>query len=205
MANLVAPRGFVPSRYLDGSCWNGSLNMYYVPAADTNQYNPGDTVKSAAGGDANGIPQVAKITNGTDTARGVVIGILVANPNNPSLVGINLDLTVQNTPGSGKTHDYYLLVCDDPNVLFELQDDGLNAGTTVATACNKNATYTVTNPTSPRQNSATVLNSGSIATTATLSLKLVGLVQKPNNAYGANATWLVKLNQHEFQGNTAGV
>lgn len=204
MANLIGPRGFVPSRYRDGSAWDGQVNMYYIPAADTNQYNPGDAVKSAAGGDANGIPQVVKITNGTDTARGVIFGCLVANPNLPSLVGTNLDLTVQNIPAT-KTKDYYVLVCDDPNVLYELQDDGLNPGTTVAAACNKNATYTVTNPTAPQQNSATVLNSGSIATTATLSLKLMGLVQKPNNAYGANATWIVMFNEHEFQGGTAGV
>lgn len=204
MANLVAPRGFVPSRYLDGSAWNGAVNMYWVPSTDNNQYNPGDAVKSAAGGDANGIPQIVKAA-GTDTVRGVIIGILVANPNNPSLVGINLDLTVQNTPSTGKTHDYYMLICDDPTVIYAIQDDGLNAGTTVATACNKNASFTVTNPTSPRQNSAEVILSSSIATTQALNLRIMGLLQVPNNAYGANATWLVRWNQHELMGNTAGV
>lgn len=202
MANFSAPRGFVPSRYRDGNTWDGAVNMYYIPAGDTNQYNPGDTVKSAAGGDANGIPQVVKITNGTDVARGVIIGCLVAAPNVPSLVGVNLDLTVQNIPGA-KTHDYYILVADDPALLFELQDDGLTALT--STSCNKNASYTVTNPTSPQQNSASVLLTSSVATTAGLALKMMGLVQKPNNAYGVNATWIVMLNQHEFQGNTAGV
>lgn len=204
MANLVAPRGFVPSRYLDGSAWNGAVNMYWVPSTDNNQYNPGDAVKSAAGGDANGIPQIVKAA-GTDTVRGVIVGILVANPNNPSLVGINLDLTVQNTPSTGKTHDYYMLICDDPTVIFAIQDDGLNAGTTIATACNKNASFTVANPTSPRQNSAEVILSSSIAVTQALNLKLMGLLQVPNNAYGANATWLVRWNQHELMGNTAGV
>jgi hypothetical protein len=202
MANQVIPRGFVPSRYLNGAAWNGGGNMYYIPAADTNQYNPGDAVKSAAGGDANGIPQVAKITNGTDTMRGVVIGCLLAIPNNPSLVGTNLDLTVQNIPAT-KTRDYYVLVCDDPQVLFELQDDGLAALT--AAACNKNASYTVTNPTAPQQNSATVLSTASVATTQGLPLKIVGLVQKPNNSLAASAVWLVKPNQHELMGNTAGV
>ena len=204
MANFVQPRGFVPSRYRDGSAWNGQMNMYYIPAADGNIYSPGDVVKSAAGGDANGIPQVVKITNGTDTARGVIFGVVTATPNLPSVQGVNLDLTIQNIPAS-KSRDYYVLVCDDPNLLYELQDDGLTPGTTIATACNKNASYTVTNPTAPQQNSATVLNSASIATTAGLSLKIMGLVQKANNAYGANATWLVMFNQHEFQGNTAGV
>lgn len=202
MANQIGPRGFVPSRYRDGSAWTGGANMYYIPASDANQFNPGDVVKSAAGGDANGIPAVTKITNGTDTARGVIIGCLLANPNQPSIQGTNLDLTLQNIPAT-KTKDYYVLVVDDPAVLFELQDDGLNALT--ATSCNKNATYTVTNPTAPQQNSATVLNTGSVATTATLSLKIMGLVQKANNAYGVNANWLVMLNEHEFQGGTAGV
>lgn len=202
MSNLVGPRGFVPSRYLNGAPWSGAANMYYIPSSDTNQYNVGDAVKSAAGGDTNGIPQVAKITNGTDTARGIVIGCLAAIPNNPSLVGTNLDLTIQNIPAT-KTKAYYVLVVDDPHVLFEIQDDGLSALT--AAACNKNASYTVTNPTAPQQNSATVLTTASVAVTQGLSLKIIGLVQKPNNSIGAYANWLVMLNQHELMGNTAGV
>ena len=202
MANQIGSRGFVPSRYRDGTAWSGGGNMYHIPAADTNQYNVGDVVKSSANGDANGIPDVVKITNGTDTARGVIVGCLAANPNTVSFLGSNLDLTVQNIPAT-KTKDYYVLVVDDPAVLYELQDDGLAALT--ATACNKNATYTVTNPTSPQQNSATTLTTASVATTSTLSLKIMGLVQRPGNGYGVNANWLVMLNQHEFQGATAGV
>ena len=202
MANLVRPRGFVPSRYLSGAAWNGAANLYHIPAADTNQYNPGDAVKSSANGDASGIPDVVKITNGTDIVRGVVVGCLRQTPMNPSLVGINLDLTVQNIPAT-KLQDYWVLIVDDLDVLFELQDDGLTALT--ATACNKNASFTVTNPTSPQQNSATVLSTASVAVTQGLNLKIVGLKQSPDNAYGVNAVWMVKFNQHEFQGNTAGV
>jgi hypothetical protein len=187
---------------LGGSAWNGALNVYVVQAAEPNQINPGDAVKSSANADASGIPAVTKITNGTDTARGVVVGVLASTPGNPSLAGTTLDLTLQNIPAT-KSRDYYVLVCDDPNVLFELQDDGLTALT--ATSANKNASYTVTNPTSPQQNSATVLNTSSVATTSTLSLKLVGLVQRADNAFGVNAKWLVKFNQHELMGNTAGV
>lgn len=202
MANAVGPRGFVPSRYMDGSAWNGATNMYVVLSTEANQINVGDVVKSAANGDANGIPAVTKITNGTDTGRGVVVGCLAANPNDPSLVGTMLDLTLQNIPAT-KAKNYYVLVVDDPNVLFEIQDDGLAALT--ATSCNKNASYTVTNPTAPAQNSASVLSTASVNTTNTLPLKLVGLAQKPNNAYGANANWLVRFNVHELYGSTSGV
>lgn len=196
MANVVQPRGFVPSRYMNGAPWTGAVNMYCIPSTDGSIFSPGDAVKTAAGGDANGIPYVQKAA-GTDTLRGVVVGCLLVNPNNPSLVGTVLDNTIQNIPAT-KTKDYYVLVVDDPSVLFEIQDDGLNAATTVATACNKNATFTVANPTSPQQNSASVIDSSSINTTSTLNLKIVGLAQKPNNAYGANASWLVRINLHEL-------
>jgi len=177
---------------LDNSSYNGAATMYYIPQADATQLNVGDAVKSAPTADANGIAAVTKAL-GTDTVRGVIMGVLVANPNTPSFVGINLDLTIQNIPAS-KTKDYYVLVADDPSLAFELADDGLTALT--ASATTKNASFTVTNPTSPQQNSAT---------TAALPLKILGLVQRADNAFGVNAKWLVKFNQHELMGNTAGV
>jgi len=204
MANFQGPRGFVPVRYRDGSAWNGATNIYYIPSTDNNQYNPGDAVKSLAGADTNGIPGVVKITNGTDTVRGVIVGVQVSLLNPQSFVGSNLDLTVQNIPAT-KTHDYYVMVVDDPAVIFELQDDGITTANLVAASVNKNASFTVANPTSPQQNSATVLLSSSIATTQALNLRLFGLAQKPNNAFGAYAVWNVMFNQHELMGNTAGI
>ena len=81
-------------------------------------------------------------------------------------------------------------------------DDGLNALT--ATSCNKNAYLTVANQTFPAQLSGSTLTTGTVATTSTLPLKIIGLVQRPNNNFGVNARWQVMINQHEFQGNTAG-
>jgi hypothetical protein len=201
MPNLNAPKGFVPVRYLNGAAWNGAVNLYFIPQADGSVYSPGDAVKSAAGGDANGIPAIAKAA-GTDTLRGVIANILVAAPNNPSLVGTTLDLTTMQAPAT-KAKGYYALVVDDPAVLFEIQDDGLAALT--ATACNKNAAFTVANPTAPQQNSASVLSTASVAVTQALPLRIVGLAQRDDNAFGVNAKWLVKINQHELEGNTAGV
>lgn len=201
MANSNQPKGFVPSRYQNANAYNGASNLYYIPSTDGSQYGVGDAVKSAAGGDANGIPAVQKAA-GTDTVRGVIVGVLPAGYNNPSLVGVNLDLTVQNIPAT-KAKGYYVLVADDPELLYELMDDGLTVLT--ASSCNKNASFTVALPTSPGQNSASVLTTSSIGTVSTLNLKLIGLVQKPNNSFGANALWLVKFNLHEFNSPTTGV
>lgn len=202
MPNINKPYGFRPLRYLNGAAWNGATNMYVVLQAEANQINPGDLVKSVAGGDANGLPAVTKITNGTDVPRGVVVGVLPVGPNVPSLQGVTIDLTTQSIPAT-KTKDYYILVMDDPNVLCALQDDGLAALT--ATSANKNTTYTVTNPTAPSQNSASVLKTAGVAVTATLPLKIMGLVQSPDNAFGAYADWVVFFNLHELRGNTAGL
>jgi hypothetical protein len=203
MPNFAAPRGFTPSRYRNGSPYMGACTLYCIPQAEANQIGPGDAVKTLAGSDANGIPNITKITNGTDAARGVVIGVLVAAPNLPSLVGVNLDLTVQYAPAT-KTRDYYALVVDDQDVLFEVQDNGLSALGTAA--ANKNASFTVTNPTSPQQNSGSVILNASVAVTSTLPLKLIGAVQKPNNDPAqASCAWLVMWNLHEFNGPTAGV
>lgn len=205
MANAVGPYGFVPVRYLNGACWTGGGNIYYIPSTDTNQFNVGDAVKTAASGaDANGIPAVTKITNGTDTVRGVIIGCLPQTPGNPSLVGTNIDLTVQNIPAT-KTRSYYVLVVDDPQVVFQVQDDGITTANLVAASVGLNASFTVANPTSPQQNSQTVLLSSSFATTQGLNCKILSLAQIPNNSFGAYANWLIKFNQHELQGNTAGI
>ena len=201
MPNIVAPSGFSPSRYLNGSAYNGAMNLYYIPAADGSIFSVGDAVMTAAGADANGIPAVAKAT-GTSAIRGVIQGVLVTAPGTQTLEATAMDLTRQNIPAA-KAKDYYVMVVDDPDVLFSVQDDGLAALT--AAAANKNATFTVANPSGAAQVSASVLSTASITALATGNLKLFGLLQRPNNAFGANATWLVKFNQHELQGNTAGV
>jgi len=200
MTNIVQPKGLQASRYADGSAWTGATNTYVVLSTDTNQINPGDILTLAAGGDANGIPAVTKFT-GTGVPVGVMAGVVVPGLNNPSLVGVTLDLTVQNIPAV-KAKAYYVAVIDDPDVIFEVMDDGLTVLTTAN--LNNNCNVTVTNPTSPAQNSATVLATSTVATTSTLPLKMLGLSQRIGNGFGAYAVWLVRFNQHAFLGGQVG-
>ena len=202
MANIAKPQGFVPIRYKNGNPWNGMATPYYIPSGDTNAYNIGDAVKSIVGGDSNGICQITLDSAGTATERGVIVGVLPVPPLNNSQQATTLALESENVPAT-KTRAYYVLVCDDPDVIYSLQDDGLTTLST--TACNKNAsfTYAANNANSP--NSQSVLNSSSLATTQSLNLKVMGLVQAQNNAIGANAYWQVIFNQHELGGsNTIG-
>ena len=202
MANVVAPMGFQPVR--SGNLNTGQTNIYFIPSTDGNQYQIGDAVKSVAGGDTNGIPAVTKSTGaGSEYQRGVIVGVLpVQAVGTPSLQGVPLTLENTNIPAT-KTRGYYVEVLDDPNAIFEIQDDGLSGLT--ATACNKNASFTVANPSNSLiQISATVLTTASVATTSTLPLKLMGLSQRPapggGNQLGVNARWIVKFNLHELSG-----
>lgn len=200
MANVIAPHGFTPIR--NNGMYSGQTNIYYIPASDPNQYNIGDAVKSATGGDTNGIPQIVKSTGAnSEYQRGVIVGVLpVQAVGVPSLVGVPLQLEVINVPAT-KTRAYYVEVNDDPNTIYQIQDDGLNALT--ATSCNKNATFTVANNANALiEISATVLTTGTVATTATFPLKMRGLYQQvapgSGNQYGINAIWVVQFNLHEL-------
>lgn len=202
MANANRPQGLRPIKTINGANWSEAANLYYVPQADVNAYYVGDVVKSAAGADANGVPQVVKAL-GTDVLRGVVVGVLPENPYSTSLQGGTLDLANTFAPAT-KTRDYYLMIVDDPETVFQVQGDA-TATNQVAANSNKNFSLTVAAPTAPGQWSATVLNSATIATTSTLNMKLMGLVQKVGNGFGAYAQWTCKINTHELGGSTSGI
>jgi len=202
MANVNRPFGLRPVKTYSGGSWNDQGNLYHIPSTDTSAYYIGDVVKSSAASDANGVPDVAKAL-GTDILRGVVVGILASVPYGISLQGATLDLANTFIPAT-KTRDYYVLVADDPHTIFEVQGDA-TATNQVAASVNKNCSLTIATPTAPGQWSATVVSSSTIATTNTLNIRLMGLVQKSDNAFGAYARWLCKINLHEFGNGTAGI
>jgi len=85
-------------------------------------------------------------------------------------------------------------VIDDPNQLFIIQNDGTSA----AANYGKNADIVVGTGNTTTGVSANELDTSSIATTAALNLKIVGLWDTPNNSVGANAVVVVKINEHLY-------
>lgn len=204
MANVNQPFGLNPVLYRNANYWNGANRRYLIPQADASAYYIGDVVKSAANADANGVPAVQAAT-GTDVLRGVIVGVEQAAPEAASLLGVDLPLSRVNVPAS-KTRDYYVYVVDDQDIVFEVQGDATGTNQ-IAANSNKNASLTIAAPSNVLLPfSATVVNSGSIATTAGLNIKLLGLTpRRPSQGFGAFAVWLCMINQHELQGNTAGI
>lgn len=196
MANPNAPHGMSPVMYLTGNSWNGQARLYRIPSADTNAYANGDVVKSATGADSAGVTNVVIAAAG-DVPRGVIVGIVVAPTvrTNP-VSGQTPNLNVQTIPAT-KASDYYVLVADDPWIIFEIQAN--NATALTITSQNANI---VTAALGTNLVSQTMLNSASIATTNTLQLKILGQPQRVNVDNSANAPLLVKFNIHEFMTST---
>ena len=85
-------------------------------------------------------------------------------------------------------------VVDDPNQLFLVQCD---AGFVAANVGN-NADVVGTGGSTTSGISTMELNSSTLATTAALNLKVVGLYNDVNNEFGTNAVVVVKINEHVY-------
>lgn len=210
MANPNAPHGLQPVQNSSGVSYSGGANLYWIPSSDGLAYYVGDpvtTIGTTSGADANGVVQVKRAANGAVTAqqlRGVIVGVMAA----PIGVGAGavqnnaVNLNVQYVPAT-KANDYYVLVADDPNLIFEIQGDNAttlaaNTGAGGGTLFG-NAGYTQAAPGSVNGPlSGTLLTTGSINTTSTLPLKIVGLPFRPNVDYTANTPFLVTINTHEL-------
>lgn len=183
MANTDTPRGLVPLRYRSGGPYNGATNLYCIPATDSTVAYVGAVVKPAGSADATGVMTVtANVSTGN-----AVLGPIVA------VRAVTRDSTIHREASTLR----YVFVADDPNLEFVCQDDAAAA----LAATNVGMVADLTNFTSGT--ASTGLSQTEIsAATATASgdgtedVQLVGLYQVPGNDFGANAKWVVRLNNH---------
>ena len=193
MANVNAPHGLQPWRGGAAYMWNEQGTPYAILSGDTTAYYFYDAVAAGASGDANGIPVCAYLADGTKAIRGSIVGIFPVFPNAQSIQGVPLSLEYTYIPAT-KSATWYVLVVDDPTVRYNIQDDGITTANLVASSCNKNSSLTLAAGSSNVSKSGTVLLSSSFNTTSTLNIKLEGLCQIPNNAFGAYAQWQCMVN-----------
>ena len=191
MANSNTPFGLQLVRGGSSYAFNGQGDLYSIPSSDTNAYYINDVVKVVAGSSADGVPNVVKITNGTDQILGVVQQVLPARAG-PSLVGTSLAL--QTSAPATKTVVYFVTVNTDLTSVYMAQDDGITTANLVAASANLNSSLTIAAPAAVNMPSATVLLSSSFANTSTLCVKLQGLMEIPGNEYGAYAKWQCRIN-----------
>jgi len=201
MANRNAPFGLSPYSYLDDSPWNGKARMYCIPSTDsTNAYAIGDPVVLAGSADANGIPTVTLATAGYGNA---ITGVIVS-AGGPKYAGMAANPTNLNTtvvPAS-KAANYYVLVADDPGILFMAMEDSVG---TILAATDVGTNIDLVAGTNNGYQSGWMIDSSSANTGNTRQVQLMQVLQVPDNAIGQYARWLVRINNHSYASGTTGV
>jgi hypothetical protein len=204
MANKDNPQGFVPvdHQILKGYC--GKSRPYYVPATDATVLFTGDPVI------VTGTSNTAEVFRTYRAGSLPEIDIATAGDGNP-IAGIITGFDLPSDGGTPFTANYkptlteaVVWVCDDPYVIFEVQSDSANA--TAATDISSNANVLLTHGGSTVSGrSGAELNTASMTTTNTYQLKILGLVDRPDNALGTHSKLLVTINNHFYMKEEAGI
>jgi len=193
MANTSSINGFRPVKHLNGSPYNGQVNIYYVASA-ADEIWAGDIVKASGSSDANGIMGVDLAT--TEVPVGVVVGVLHSkfDPAGKMNSGSTaLDLPAVSLIAAGGAG--YVLVADSPDIVMEVETSN---GTPAVTDIGLNATLATGTRAGTGVSSPATLDVATFATTSTLNFRLLGFSQKVGNEVAASAKMLVMFNRHQF-------
>lgn len=193
MANTSRVRGFRPIRHINGSPWNGALEVFYHSTANASAIYKGALVYSdvglaSPGSDPLGVYQSVIVA--VDDAD-EVMGVAWTFGNTPQIATQVTNLNnVNYCPAST---GMYVGVITDPTVVFEIEDNG-----TTLTAAQIGLYFDTSNNASGSTvtgNSSAVLDQGSLASTGA-TCRILRLVNRPDNELGANAKWEVVIAQH---------
>ena len=198
MVNADRPRGLTPVRHLNGSAWNGAMNVYWHSSTDTTAIFKGDLVstKQVMGGAGTGGPFPQVVSGATELQP--FLGVAWGFGNTPSVAGIHNNLNSPNYAAASTT--CYVFVIDDPFVIYECQDSSLFASTNIGS--NFNATGWGSGSTTTGR-SAVELITTEVANGATGGLRLIRLVPRADNELLVNADWEVLINAHTYKAEVA--
>jgi hypothetical protein len=196
--NTNAPRGFVPTRRIDGACASFAMNAYTIASGYATAIGKGDPVISLNDG-----------TIGIGVAGSQVRGVLWGGVEYTDTSGNFIqrpNWVASTTAKAGTTVKAYII--DDPNIVFTIQetDGSSGAGTALAlTDVGLNINFVIGAP-NTLGDSTTSINNTTEDTTATLNCKILGLTDHPENAVGDYANLDVVFNAHQLKSvGTAGI
>ena len=197
MANQETAFGLRPVGLVGSGANTTGVTEYEIASDNTNAIFNGAIVVPLAAGV---IDQAGDTAGGTTQALGVLVGVQYHDATQKKPVFLNY------WPGSGSVSvdtnfPVKALVADNPNQLFVVAADATltNRATALATVfANASLGTSARGGSTDTGKSSAELNVASVATTATLPLRIVGLVDDDaNNDYAsAGAHLLVRLNAH---------
>lgn len=154
---------------------------YYVPASDGTALFQGDPVIIAGSGDTAGVPSITRATGAT-AAR--ITGVVVGFRPDSSITAYGY------RPASTAA---YVLVCDDPEQVYEVQDDS-DGGNLAVTDIGLNANLVAGSGSASTKRSGFQLDTSTKATTATHQVRILGITQRSDVEVGANTKVRVRIN-----------
>lgn len=195
MANINKVNGFRPVSSLNGAPYIGSLTRYCVAAADSTILAVGDLVKLAGTtgtGDYAGIRGVTRAA-----ASDALVG---------AIVGFDISVTNLDTPQVRAASTLRgVWVADDPKSYFVAQEDGDTTPIPMADV-GLNVNFIVAAASTVTGASGMQIDSSTVTTTATMSLKLIAPLPVSDNELttsGQSYTrWIVKINNHQLDAST---
>ena len=191
MANTSRVRGFVPIRRLDGTTYTGGAReMLCIGANENTALFIGDVVEFGgaagtaglvvSGRNTEGMPSVVHSTKTTtgDAIAGVIVGFVQ-------------DQTIPLKYNPASTNRIVLVeVARD--VVYEVQEDGVG-NNLAATDVGSNIGFNSAAGSTTTGLSAYSIDSSVTATTTTYPFRILGLVPRPDNAFGLSSTDLAKF------------
>lgn len=192
MANTDAPFGLRPIRHKSGAPYNGACKAYFVTGSNSALFI-GDPVIKAGSSNSTAInghlpgslPTVVKATAGDGNAiTGVIVGFETTDRSD--------------TPYRVDATDRVVLVADDPDLVFVVQDDGGGALDHDAVGLNANLIFTTAGNTATGI-SGVELDGGTTdgpAADASNQLTIQRLHPVVGNELADFAIWEVTINQH---------
>ena len=184
MANTSRPSGLRPIRHLSGSPWNGALSIYYHSTANASAIYKGALVTSdvalgspTCGPDPLGIYQSIMVA--ADDEPGC-IGVAWTFGSTPQLAALSTNLnSVNYCPAST---GMYIGVIDDPTVIYEIEG---NNASWVSSNIGENCDTSNNAAGTAASGRSTCVADHSSLTAATAQLRILRLVNRPDNEIGA--------------------
>lgn len=188
MASVLA--GFQPVKHMNGSPYNGQVNRYTVPAAESGAINVGDLVILSSQDSGTVYPAIARASGTTAVVPiGVVVGF-VPDYSNLNLGNYRPASTLRTALVADATDLVFLAPQDAVGGVIATASIGLNVALVAGSAS-----------TSGAYASAMKLDSSDVATTNTYPFRIVGIQDAPDSdpASTSNpAAVLVTINTHRL-------
>ena len=189
MASTAAPYGLRPVNLLGGQSFTGSTRSIKIANAYAANIFYGQPVSINASGVV--IAETGTTTIATTGVVGVFVGCTYTDPN------LKYKVFKQYWPTGTVATDAYAYVVDDPDIVMQAQANG----TVAQTDLGANIGFGTSAGSTDTGNATTPLANSTIATTATLPLRIVGFVDGPDSAVGdAFTDILVKWNTPSTNG-----